>query len=274
MHSRRVSQGSPEGAPPTNSAARRARTRTAARRRCRGLRRPQPHREGAQAAIIGAGHEREAATGETICDHQHDLLLCARVPVQDADAGKPARADADNEWTQPEFGIAGSSIGVVWEVKNIVARSCPVGAAVFDATSGVPLSLNLETRPRRSTATTRRGRPRTGPHPGRTSSRPRTRITPEADAEPHLTRQTGPAPSASRPSTPPTGPASRRRTTRRTPSRVRASRRTTGRSWRTGRPTRAAPVASPSSTAPCAARRRLTAQAFGEALRGAVAEEL
>ena len=34
-----------------------------------------------------------------------------------------------------------------------------------------------------------------------------------------LTRQTGPAPSASRPSTPPTGPASRRRKTRRTPSR-------------------------------------------------------
>ena len=52
-----------------------------------------------------------------------------------------------------------------------------------------------------------------------------------------LTRQTGPAPSASRPSTPPTGPASRRRTTRRTPSSASWSK-TTGRSWRTGRPTR------------------------------------
>ena len=66
--------------------------------------------------------------------------------------------------------------------------------------------------------------------------------------------QTGPASSASRPSTPPTGPVSRRRTTRRTPSSASWSR-TAGRSWRTGRLARTAPVASPSSTASYAPRR-------------------
>ena len=56
-----------------------------------------------------------------------------------------------------------------------------------------------------------------------------------------LTRQTGPAPSASRPSTPPTGPASRRQTTRPTPSNASSSR-TTERSWRTAALTRTGPA--------------------------------
>ena len=72
-----------------------------------------------------------------------------------------------------------------------------------------------------------------------------------------LTRQNGPAPSASRPSTSPTGPASRRRTTRLTPSSASSSR-TAERSWRTGRTPRTAPAASPLSTAPYAPRRGLT----------------
>ena len=67
------------------------------------------------------------------------------------------------------------------------------------------------------------------------------------------TRQTGPAPSSSRPSTPPTGPASRHRTTRRTPSNASRGRRDV-RGAPADRHGPASPP-SPSSTAPCAPRR-------------------
>ena len=80
------------------------------------------------------------------------------------------------------------------------------------------------------------------------ASRPRAYIAPSSGCRAPLTRQTGPAPSASRPSTPPTGPVSKPRTTRRTPSSASWSR-TAGRSSRTGRPAWTAPAASPSSTA-------------------------